>query len=342
MRSRCSPFRPVIVSILSVGFMCFVWAGSATAQDFKGEYRGEEISPEVEAMYLKGLTYLARTQTEKGNWQDSNGSGPGVVGLVVLAMLAHGDDPNQGPWSISVKKGLEFILSSSSQVNGYMGPTMYHHGFSTLALAEAYGCVDDARLGPALRKSIDLIMTSQANNTFGAWRYSPEARDADTTVSGAQMVALFAARNAGLSVPDKAINSGLKFYRDSQGQDGGIGYTSVSDGGTIRTAIGCLMFELAHLKGEREFKAAFRYLQQKGEQNTEGSYHYYFLYYAAQAYFHGDLALWNEWNARNVKTLKNSQNPDGSWTGSEGTTFCTAAALLSMAVGYRYLPIYER
>jgi len=34
-------------------------------------------------------------------------------------------------------------------------------------------------------------------NTFGAWRYSPESKDADTTVSGAQMVALFAARNAG-------------------------------------------------------------------------------------------------------------------------------------------------
>ena len=292
-------------------------------------------------MYLKGLAYLAKTQTERGNWQDSNGSGAGVVGVVVLAMLAHGEDPNHGPWSQSIRSGLEFMLNSANQANGYMGPSMYHHGFATLALAEAYGSVDDARLGPALRKAVDLILTSQARNSSGAWRYSPDSTDADTTVSGAQMVALFAARNAGLSVPDKALNSGLKFYRDCQSGNGGIGYTSSNDSGPIRTAIGCLVFELAHMKEEREFKSAFRYFQRSAGENTEGN-HYYYLYYAAQACFHGDLTAWNEWNARNVKALKSSQNADGSWTGQEGPVFSTASALLSLAVGYRYLPIYER
>lgn len=329
-----------IAGVLSAALL-LSFAGSASSQDFRGGYRGEEISPEVEAMYVKGLTYLVKTQTERGNWQDVNGSGPGGVGVAVLAMLAHGDDPDRGPWSQSVKKGLEFILSSAGQANGYMGQSMYHHGFATLALAEAYGSVDDARLGPALRKAVDLILTSQANNNFGAWRYSPESTDADTTVSGAQMVALFAARNAGLSIPDKAINSGLKFYRDCQAANGGIGYTSAGDSGPIRTAIGCLVFELAHLKEEREFKSAFRFLRQSGSENTQGNY-YYYLYYAAQAFFHGDLAVWNEWNARNIKALKNSQSADGSWTGSEGPVFATSAALLSLAVGYRYLPIYER
>ena len=66
--------------------------------------------------------------------------------------------------------------------------------------------------GPALEQAVKLIINSQSRNPFGAWRYSPEATDADTTVSGAQMVALFAARNAGIAVSEDAIQKGLKFF----------------------------------------------------------------------------------------------------------------------------------
>ena len=102
---------------------------------------------------------------------------------------------------------------------------MYNHGFSTLALAEAYGYVHDDRIGPALQKAVDLILSSQSRNPNNAWRYSPESPDADTTVSGAQMVALFAARNAGIGVPEDAIRKALRFFAECQTPDGGIGYT---------------------------------------------------------------------------------------------------------------------
>ena len=70
---------------------------------------------------------------------------------------------------------------------------MYNHGFAALALAEAYGQVRDPRLGPALQKSTELILNAQKRSRAGAWRYSPESTDGDTTVSGANLVALFAA-----------------------------------------------------------------------------------------------------------------------------------------------------
>ena len=98
---------------------------------------------------------------------------------------------------------------------------MYNHGFSTLALAEAYGQVQDERIGPALQKAVDLILSSQSQNPNGAWRYAPDSPDADTTVSGAQMVALFAARNAGIGVPDAAIQKALRFFAECQTPDGG-------------------------------------------------------------------------------------------------------------------------
>jgi len=289
---------------------------------------------------LRGLQFLARTQTPDGRWSEQPyGSEPAVIGLALVAMLAHGDDPMAGPYSQSIRHGLDYILRQANPQTGYIGRTMYNHGFSTLALAEAYGTVTDDRIGPVLEKAVRLIISSQANNPFGAWRYSPESMDADTTVSGAQMVALFAARNAGIPVEEQAIQKGLQFFLKTQTPDGGFGYTQGTSANGARTAIGCVVLALAKEKRSEAFKKAFAFLQKTP---PEASYHHYYLYYASQAYFHASPEGWQEWNRRNVKTLEDSQNPDGSWEGQFGATFSTATSLLSLALNYRYLPIYER
>ena len=299
-----------------------------------------DIAPvEVERIYVKGLQYLAKTQNPDGTWADTSyGKEPAVVALAVVSMLAHGDDPNFGPYSQPIHRGLDFILKRMDK-KGYIGTSMYNHGFSTLALAEAYGAVDDPQLGPALQRAVRLILSSQANNPNGAWRYSPESNDADTTVSGAQLVALFAARNAGIAVPEEAIRKAIKFFTSVQTPEGGFGYTSASSPNAARTAIGCLVLALAKEKNSASFKAAFAFLQKAP---TDNSYQQYFLYYGAQAFFHASPQAWQAWNRKNIKTLGPSQNPDGSWEGQFGQTFSTAASLLSLALNYRYLPIYER
>lgn len=319
--------------------LCLSIAASVSAQDILS-YHGDPVPDEIESIYIKGLDYLVKTQTDNGAWGGQHGTEPGVVGLAVLAMLAHGEDPNFGPYSEPIGKGLEYILQSANDSNGYIGTTMYNHGFATLALAEAYGSVKDPRLGPALEKAVKLILTSQAENPFGGWRYSPTHNDADSTVSGAQMVALFAARNAGIAVPDKAIKKGLDFFRSVQGGDGGFGYTSVGSTSAPRSAIGTLVLALADQKNTSEFKSAFRNLQQINLQSQ--NYMYYYLYYASQAFFHGDMNAWRKWNSKQTKQLAETQLADGSWNGQQGPAFSTAASLLCLAVNYRFLPIYER
>src|SRR5439155_21443651 len=65
---------------------------------------------EVDRMYVKGLQHLVRTQAADGRWSDGPyGGEPAVIGLAVISMLAHGDDPNLGPYSLSVRRGLDFI-----------------------------------------------------------------------------------------------------------------------------------------------------------------------------------------------------------------------------------------
>jgi hypothetical protein len=298
------------------------------------------VAEEVDRMYVKGMQSLVRTQTAQGNWPDEpRGDEPALNGLAVISLLAHGDDPNFGPYSTTIHRGLNFILKSMDPKTGYIGSSMYNHGFATLALAESYGAVDDPQLGPALQKAVRLIVNAQKVNGLHAWRYSPESQDADTTVSGAQMVALFAARNAGMAVPEDSVQNGIKFFLSCQTPEGGFGYISPVSPNATRTAIACVVLALAREKNTTAFKNAFAFLKNT---QPDRAYPQYFLYYASQAYFHGSPELWQSWNRENIKTLRAAQNPDGTWDGQLGPTFATAGSLLSLALNYRYLPIYER
>ena len=322
---------------LFLGAVCA--ATGARAQDFR-VYEGAAISAEIETMYVRGLQYLVRSQSSNGSWEGASQGPQGIAALAMLAMLAHGDDPNDGPCAGAIRRALDFLIRSQNARTGYIGPSMYNHGFATLALAESYGAVDDPRIGPALQRAVDLILSSQQRNRYGAWRYSPDADDADTTVSGAQFVALIAARNAGLSVPDDALQRALLFYRYCQSADGGIGYTGPDSGNGPRTAIGVLCHALARKKDSPVYRGALRFL----ETSMEGDgYTFYFLYYNAQALFQSDMRVWQRWNQGNARWLRETQAADGSWSDeTAGTTFGTSTALLSLALNYRFLPIYER
>lgn len=315
-------------------------AGWGRAQDLPGR-KDDAIPAQAELVYEKGMQYLARTQNDKGSWDDSVGSEPGVVGLCVAAFLAHGEDPVNGPYAKTIRNGIDFIISEQNEKNGYIGSSMYNHAFATKALAESYGMVDNPKIAPALKKAVDLILSSQKRNRFGAWRYTPDSRDADTTVAGSQMVTLFAARNAGIPVPDEAIRKGLAYLNNNRGGEGSYGYTSASGGKPTLTAIGVLCLSLAKETDSKGFRKSLEYLKTNLDYRDR-YYPYYFEYYMSQALFHADDAAWNEWNARNIRYLATIQGSDGSFPGNQGPSFNTAGALLSLALNYRYLPIYEK
>jgi len=302
----------------------------------------DSIPAQVETMYTKGLRYLSKSQDTAGSWGGGSGSRPGVVALCTLAFLAHGEDPNTGPYAQKISKGITFLLEKQKESSeGYMGPQMYDHGFATLALAECYGMVDDKRLAPALKKAVALILKAQKANPRHGWRYDPATQRADTTVSGCQLVALLAARNAGIPVPDEAIDKGLAYMRSCRSSNGSYGYTSKTRGRLTLTAIGSLCYSLAKKKDEAGFKKSTEYLK-KNINTQDSSYPFYFKYYMSQALFQADEELWKAWNKDNIRLLSVTQLPDGSWAGNHGNPYSTAGALLSLALNYRFLPIYEK
>jgi hypothetical protein len=304
-----------------------------------------KVTLEIERAVTRGLDHLARTQKPDGTWPDSYGQVSGVVGLAMMAFLAHGEAPDEtSKYGQVIRRAVDYIVRTQSE-NGLLAgqnesSPMYSHGFATLALAEVYGVIDDPRVGPALRKAVGLIVRTQ--NSLGGWRYSVGATDADTTVSGAQMIALRAAANAGIEVPGDTIKRGVAFYKRCFCPGGGFGYTSADGPGRARAGIGLLVLSLSGEYRSPEAKATADWLF-GSERDT--SYFFYMCYYCSQAMFQAGGKYWREWNETMTPALLAMQRADGSWGGGDdsgGPTAATAFALLAIEVNYNLLPIYQR
>ncbi len=345
MFSRFSISHAALALLLAISFA----GGSARAQDTTLRYGGQ-IPPEVDTIYEHGLAWLVANQAADGSWPGNN-QGPGVTGICLMAFLASGEDPNYGRYASTIRRAIRNIIQQQDGTTGYLPNSMYHHGFGMLALSESYGVVDESLLwqgekptrsiAQALYLAIGCAVNAQKKNRFGGWRYSPDSVDSDMSVTGAVLMGLLAARNAGMDVPDDVIKNAMEYVRRSTGSDGSVAYTGGFGGmgGSMNlTAIATLVGSVTKTKDSDQYKAALKRLQDNLDYHEAGNYAEYFRYYMAQALFQGDYAAWQKWNAEKVRELQGIQHDDGSFGGS----YETGMSLLGLALNYRFLPIYER
>ncbi len=332
---------------------------TATAADSAIHY-GRGVPGTVRLISERGLAYLASTQQDDGSWSGGQ-NGSGVTGICVMAMMASGEDPDFGPYANHIRKALRRIIIDQDPVTGLAtGPghgPMYHHGFAMLALSEAYGVVnerllwsgsdvpaDDRRtIGQALALAVRTALTAQQKNPYKAWRYSADSTDADTTVSGTVLMGLLGARNAGIEIPNDAIDNALAFFQANTLRDGMVSYQLAQShgNGIIRAAIATLVYSIAKRKDTVEYKATSDFIRRRIDQDVT-DHPFYYRYYMAQALFQSDLELWKSWNERIVDRLQEIQDTDGSFTSSHGQAYGTGMSILALALNYRLLPVYER
>ena len=141
-----SPMKKALI-LLTV-LLCCMAAAPQNAAAQSSMRTSSPVPPQVELMYVKGLRYLQNAQKTDGTYDGTYGQEPGIIGFCLMSVLAHGDDPNTGPYATMVRRCVNYILSKQNRGSGYIGDSMYNHGFATLALAEAYGMVRDDRIGP--------------------------------------------------------------------------------------------------------------------------------------------------------------------------------------------------
>jgi prenyltransferase beta subunit len=309
------------------------------------------VTPAALESAQRGLKLLAARQDEDGSFHSGGYSrNVAVCALAGMAFMAGGSTPSRGPFGRNVDRAIDYILANT-QESGFInissasshGP-MYGHGFATLFLAECYGMTQRADIREKLSKSINLIVNTQ--NADGGWRYQPVRRDADISVTICQVMALRAARNAGLFVPRDTIDRCIGYVKRSQNADGGFMY--MIQGGQSafpRSAAGIVALFSAGIYEGPEITKGLDYLMgfmpQAGDVSRE-SHYFYGHYYAVQVMWHAGGDYWNRWYPAIRDALVGRQAEDGSWTDSICTEYGTAMACIILQIPNNYLPIFQR
>ena len=310
----------------------------------------------VEASVDRAVRYLAEHQNPDGSWPNGVGNGrtnQGVNGICLLAMMGRGHAPNRGPYRDAINRALTHIISSQNEQGLFVsdgrshGP-MYEHALATLAVIEAYGFLPSDPIRRSAQKAVDLIVGAQNNE--GGWRYQPEPNDADLSVTVMQVVALRAAQNARLHVPQETLDGALQYTRECAVPSGGFAYMPGRGPKVAMSAAGALCLQLLGQHDDPAINPALAFVRDREFNHWMDGYFYYASYYAMQAHFQAGGQQWADWHPRVRQYLLNTQNEDGSWPGwdedkfntNETKAYSTAFAAMSLEVYMHYLPAYQR
>ena len=343
--------------VCCVGVLLGLGRPLAAAEDGNPERTAAElITPQTEEAIGRGLAWLAKRQQPDGSFGSAAYQGDAAVtALCGLALMCGGSTPGRGPYGAEVNQAVDYLLAITQQ-SGFICPPrsashgpMYGHGFATMYLAECYGMSKRLELREKLITAVKLIINTQ--NKDGGWRYQPQRGEADISVTICEVMALRAARNAGLFVPNETIDRCISYVKKSQNEDGGFRY--MIQGGESafpRSAAGVVALNSAGIYQGPEITKGIRYLNQFRPQQgvlRREAYYEYGHYYAVQAMWQVGGEDWQKWYPAIRDELtqwpgEHCQRKDGSWMSSICPEYATAMALIVLQLPDNCLPILQR
>ncbi len=332
---------------------------------------------EVAAALRKALDFLEKNQKADGYFEKDH---PGISGLAVMALIGGRCVPKD--YSKTIRAGLRYLQSKFDKTPlyeagageapqaGWSGAddNMYTHAIATLALVEAVAEMKETGLKPMAEEALKLILQAQntefkpagfggpieaAPENYGGWRYSPQNKDSDISVTGWQVLTLRAAKNTWFDVPDRVFEAAAKYVRHLHDEESGsFGYqTDPAGGSCCRAGMGAFILELCGQPQDTAVRNAFRFMWDHAPvwnvENPGDGYPFYYWYYGTRAMlFAGgdDWRIWKDWMCR---LLVDHQNPDGSWDAKEreeglglGPVYTTSLGAMMLEFCCGYLPAY--
>jgi prenyltransferase beta subunit len=297
----------------------------------------------------RALEWLATKQNADGSWSaGSYAHNSAITSFSLLAFLSQGHLPNRGRYGPEVARGARFLIACARPDGLLIGTrdsgngNMYCHAMATLTLAELWGMTGDDKIEPVLTRAVDLIVRCQ--NPEGGWRYQPRPNDADISVTIMDVMALRAAKNSGLHVPDETLKRAIGYINKCYNpQSGGYSYQPGQSPNFARSAAGMCVLQLSGKYDAKEIPRAVAYLQHN---RNQGEHFWYGHYYAAHAMHQVGGKDWEDWYRSERDLLLSKQSRDGSWTdlhgGDVGPVYRTSIAVIILSVPTGYLPIYQR
>jgi hypothetical protein len=317
----------------------------------------------VHAAVQLAQQWLASRQRADGSFSGEYGDTSGIIASGVLAWMVSGNLPGVGPYGKQVAAGVDYLLGCA-QPTGLLfrgrddRHVMYHHGLATLCLAEAWGQTLDPRISERLKRAVELIGRTQ--NEAGGWRYQPRMDPhGDLSVTVIELLAVRAARDAGIAVPRETIQRAVQYVESCRDRGGppdavtGFGYQPGNARKWSTTAAGLMSLMLCGQYKVERFKPALDYLASVRRRGDDREWFIYGNYYAAQAMYQasgrGDAFndYWRNWYPSMAAELLKRQVKSGPDRGRIETdreygAWGTAMSVLILGLPYRYLPIYQR
>ena len=330
--------------------------GGGAATSFKGLLRNRGGSGKRRALerfggrdtplaVSRGLAWLKREQKKDGSWGDV-----GTTGLVLLAFLGDGHTTAEGKYKVAVRGGCKFLLAQSRTAKSRVvfPGRMYNQGIAAFALAEEYAMSRNSRIGKAASGALRDVLGAQYSG--GGWRYGRGGQRGDTSVTGWQIMALKAGRDAGLCKPDSAFRKAAGFLsrvKMEREKIAGFGYTSPGMTWNL-SAVGLASLQFMRSRNHTLMRKVAAWLLQQRPCIGDKPRELYGLYYATIGMFQMGGKWWKGWNVPMKTSLMKAQHSDGHWArnldrhaGSSGfpDAYTTALAVLCLEVYYRYAPL---
>lgn len=311
------------------------------------------ITADTERAIARGLAWLVSRQHDDGSFGSGTYEGnAAVTGLAGMALMSSGSTPGRGPHGRAINLAIDYLLANS-QESGFInasrgaghGP-MYGHGFATMFLAECYGMSLRPELRDVLSRAVKLIVNTQ--NKEGGWRYYPQRSEADISVTVCQVMALRAARNAGIHVPKETVDQAVEYIRRCQNPDGGFMYmlsAGERESRFPRSAAGVAALNSAGVYQGPEIRKGIDYLMRflPGPAVVQReTYYEYGHYYAVQAMWQAGGDAWSRWFRAVRDDVIARQQPDGSWPSHNSVEAATAMCLMVLELPNNALPIFQR
>jgi hypothetical protein len=358
MRKPDGPARGVLLAPAAL-VVAALLAGARPALADEASKNLQKYEKPVDEAIDRALDYLAKKQHKDGCWLAGGEKRDpmGITSLCLMAFLAKGYTPGEGPYAEVIDKGIDFVLNGHLE-NGLVAErsghgAMYSHCIATLMLSEVSGMVDperQAKIDRLLPKALKIIIAAQDirkdDRNAGGWRYQSNSSDSDISCTSWAVMALRSVRNAGAAVPKGAIERALAYIMKCRSGDGGFAYQPGGGSGLGRTGTALLCMELLGRHRDRAALGAGDWIKRHFPRNWgEGEFFNYAMYYTAQGMFQLGDDYWEDFAVKMYELMLKSQQADGHWAGIDsgaGDAYGTAMAVLAMSVSYRQLPIYQR
>jgi len=328
----------------------------------------------------RALAWLALQQESDGSFRTDDAGEPAVTSLCLLAFLAAGHLPGEGPYGKMLDKGISFVVGCQ-RPDGLLallppGPDLktftpshtaiYNHAFAGILLSEVYGMISEDRnseLLPTIEQALAFTRAQQSKSKrnrldHGGWRYVRQHGDSDTdlSVTSSQLMFLRSAKGAGFNVPADWIDEALDYVkRCFKEQEGCFRYEligSYSDCPRAMVGAGILSLSLAGMHDTPMVQSAGNWLLQHpfddyGKTVGKTDRFHYGAFYCSFAMFQLGKQYWESFYARLARTLLESQLDEGQWPPDSvdkifGSTFSTALAVLALSPAQQVLPIFQR